>query len=115
MLRYGYVRIEQESLLFECFNGKFIADSPKAIYDLIKTNKSLKIYWVCADKLAAREILGCNERLMFVEYQTLSYYQALAKSKRIISNCRLPYFFVKKKGQKYYQCWHGTPLKKNGA
>ena len=115
MLRYGYVRIEQESLLFECFNGKFIADSPKAIYDLIKTNKSLKIYWVCADKLAAREILGCNERLMFVEYQTLSYYQALAKSKRIISNCRLPYFFVKKKGATILSMLAWNTIKKNGA
>jgi CDP-glycerol glycerophosphotransferase len=58
--------------------------------------------------------LKSNKNTNVVLYGTHEYLQAYATSKFWIVNCRIPYRVVKKKGQVFVQCWHGTPLKKMG-
>jgi CDP-glycerol glycerophosphotransferase len=45
---------------------------------------------------------------------TQEYYEALARSKYLISNDDMQPPFGKRKGQVYLQTWHGTPLKRIG-
>ena len=45
---------------------------------------------------------------------TQEYYEALARSKYLISNDDMQAPFAKRSGQVYLQTWHGTPLKRIG-
>ena len=42
------------------------------------------------------------------------YYTALARSRHVIANDDMHYFYRKRDGQVYLQTWHGTPLKRIG-
>ena len=45
---------------------------------------------------------------------TEDYYEALARSRYLISNDDMQAWYVKREGQVYVQTWHGTPLKRIG-
>jgi CDP-glycerol glycerophosphotransferase (TagB/SpsB family) len=114
--KYNRQDIVEEAFLFECFKGKMVNDSPFAIYQYLHINFPLaKFTWVLSSPThPMHSMLKENRNTSVVIYGTDEYFQAYATSKYWIVNCRIPYRVVKKKGQVFVQCWHGTPLKKLG-
>jgi CDP-glycerol glycerophosphotransferase len=114
--KYHRNSVIEQSFLFECFKGKMVNDSPFALYQyLISHHAQARFTWV----------LDSSEHPLYVElqkkrntrvviYGSKEYFLAYAQSKYWIVNCRIPFQLVKKQGQIFIQCWHGTPLKKLG-
>jgi len=114
--KYNRRGIIEQSFLFECFNGKMVNDSPFAIYQHLLINNPLaKFTWVLSSYSHPMYLtLTGNKNTNIVIYGTDDYFRAYSISKYWIVNCRIPYRVVKKTGQIFVQCWHGTPLKKLG-
>jgi CDP-glycerol glycerophosphotransferase len=114
--KYNRQNVVEETFLFECFKGKMVNDSPFAIYQNLLTNFPLaKFTWVVSSPMHPMLLmLTENKNTSVVIYGTDEYFQAYATSKYWVVNCRIPYRVVKKIGQVFVQCWHGTPLKKLG-
>lgn len=118
---YSSEEIINNQVVFECFKGKFINDSPLSIYKELKKQAShFQFIWVVRDyrwiidNLDDPEILEVclDKNTNIVKYGSEAYLKAYATSKYWVTNCRIPYRISKKQGQVFIQCWHGTPLKK---
>ena len=111
-LKYYYkYKIDDKLILFEAYNGRSYACSPKAIYEYMVNNKKYKDYkFVWAFKDPAKYNLEKNTKI--VKTNSKEYYKYLASSKYWIVNSLVDLSIKKKKNQIYLQCWHGTPLKK---
>lgn len=106
------VRVEKGTFLFESFRGKNMSDSPGALSTLLDSD--CKIIWVCNKENFLTEKKGRKKNVHYVIYKSLHYWFYLSRSQVIVSNCILPFFFVKKSNQTYCQTWHGTAMKRLG-
>jgi len=116
-LKYSGTKVNEKQILFESFQGKFINDSPRAIYEkFIELKVDIEPVWVVknVDQKVLLEGLSKYLGTKFVEYGSKEYVEAYVTSACWIVNCRTPVNIFKKKGQQLIQCWHGTPLKKMG-
>jgi CDP-glycerol glycerophosphotransferase len=115
ILRSAYYPVQQrlplkDAVVFISWKGKQCGDNPLGIADeLRRRGDNREHIWVVKDwavpvPAGARGVLSGTE----------DYYEALARSKYIISNDDMPSLFEKRDGQMYVQTWHGTPLKKIG-
>ncbi|SDK69664.1 bifunctional glycosyltransferase/CDP-glycerol:glycerophosphate glycerophosphotransferase [Streptomyces indicus] len=84
--------------------------SPRAIHEeLLARGAELEHLWVTCDQQtqvppAARGVAeGSRE-----------WYEALARSRVIVTSGHLPDWFERREGQRVVQTWHGTPLKRVG-
>lgn len=50
-----------------------------------------------------------------LEWHSKEWYEALARSRYVVTNVGLGDWYTKREGQTVVQTWHGTPLKKIGA
>ncbi|MGF1847243.1 CDP-glycerol glycerophosphotransferase family protein [Vibrio lentus] len=107
-----FVKVDNSLIFFESFRGGSTADSPMAIYREI--NFKCKIVWVLNDHETSSFEDKEFSSVIFVSYKSLKYWLYLAKARILISNCILPFSFVKKDSQVYIQTWHGTTIKKLG-
>jgi CDP-glycerol glycerophosphotransferase len=100
----------RDAVVFISFQGKQCSDNPLGISEeLRRRGDSREHIWVVTDwsvpvPHGARAVLA----------HTLDYWEALARSKYVISNDDMPARFSKRGGQVYVQTWHGTLLKKIG-
>jgi CDP-glycerol glycerophosphotransferase len=99
-----------ESVLYSGFDGSRCDDSPRAVHDeLVRRGVPLDHVWVVADRTtpvpaaAQAVVLGSH-----------AWYEALARSRHIVTNAHLPAFFRRRDGQHVVQTWHGTPVKRFG-
>ena len=99
-----YTKIENDLIVFESFFGRYISDSPLALFENLDHEKYRCFFIV-------------NAPQKFKEYPTLKrrsfkalYY--MSKAKIIVGNSRMTLNWEKKEGQVYLQTWHGTPLKR---
>ena len=109
-------KIDNKTIIFESFVGNKYACSPKAIYEeMIKDNKfkNFKFYWSFKNPKTKRSIKNL-ERSNLVKRNSKKFIEICSTAKYIITNSRLPDYIIRRKGQVYLQCWHGTPLKKLG-
>ncbi|MEZ8233078.1 CDP-glycerol glycerophosphotransferase family protein [Vibrio splendidus] len=106
------VKVDNSLIFFESFRGGSASDSPMAIYREI--NFKCKIVWVLNDHETSYFEDKEFSRVIFVSHKSLKYWLYLAKARILISNCILPFSFVKKDNQVYFQTWHGTTIKKLG-
>ncbi len=113
MAAYNYIfkkrPLQEKTVLFESFLGKFYSDSPKYIYEYLQKNYpgEYNCVWVINDKKA--EIpYNCKRIKRF----SLAYYKYLACSKYIVNNMRQPGWMVHREGMVFLETWHGTPLKR---
>lgn len=109
-------RVEDKRVIFESFMGRQYSCSPKAIYLELLNNpkyKGYKFVWAF-EKTDNFDFLLKNKNTIIVKYGSRNYYKEYARCKYWITNSRLPEAIIRKKQQKYIQCWHGTPLKKLG-
>ena len=103
-------------VLFESFMGRAYSDSGKALYqEMINEEFFDNFTFVWAFKEPEKyEFLKKNKNTIVIKYGSKDFMKYMAKAKYWITNSRLPEYLIKKRKQKYIQCWHGTPLKRLG-
>jgi CDP-glycerol glycerophosphotransferase len=107
MLRSAPVR---DSIFFVSWKGKQCGDNPLGIAEeLRRRGDDREHLWAITDWSVPVPEGGTG-----VLRGTQEYYEALARSKYLISNDDMQPPFRKRDGQIYLQTWHGTPLKKIG-
>jgi len=107
MLRSAPVR---DAVLFISWKGKSCADNPLGIAgELRRRGDDREHLWAVTDWSVPVPEGGTG-----VLRGTQEYYEALARSKYLISNDDMQPPFRKRDGQFYLQTWHGTPLKRIG-
>lgn len=118
-MQFASLSVEPHLVLFESFKGNKYADSPKMIYEYMLGSDEFADYrfiWCLRDSAGGKyDFLRKNPRTEIVRWGSEDYYRAYAMAAYWFVNTRIPDAIGKKDGQKYIQCWHGTPLKKLGC
>jgi CDP-glycerol glycerophosphotransferase len=100
----------RDQVFFVSWKGKSCSDNPLGIAEeLRRRGDDREHLWAVTDWSVPVPAGGTA-----VLRGTEEYYEALARSKYIISNDDMQAPFRKRDGQTYLQTWHGTPLKKIG-
>ncbi len=112
--KYGYRlarRLPRENaIFFEAWRGKQYSDNPRAIHEeLLRQGDARRMVWAVTDH--AVEVPAGVETVLT---GGRDYYQALGRARFVISNDSMPPHYVKRRGSRYGQTWHGTPLKRIG-
>ncbi|MER7698364.1 CDP-glycerol glycerophosphotransferase family protein [Streptomyces sp. NPDC096095] len=98
------------AVLYSSFDGRQYSDSPRAIHrELAARERDIEHLWVVRDEQAA-----VPEGVRPVALHSAHWYEALARSRWIVTNTHLPEWFERGEGQCVVQTWHGTPLKRVG-
>ncbi|WP_449657199.1 CDP-glycerol glycerophosphotransferase family protein [Streptomyces boetiae] len=101
----------REAVFYNSFGGKQFSDSPRAIHEeLVRRGTEVEHLWSVAD---AQVALPPGVRA--VEWHSREWYEALARSRYVVTNVGLGDWYERREGQVVVQTWHGTPLKKIGA
>ena len=117
--RFKDIDVDEHLVVFECYSGAKYTDSPRAIYEYMLHNDDYRDYrfiW-CFRERALQEFsrLAGNRSTGLVKWGSDDYYKTYAAAGYWFTNKRLSAAIDKKPGQRYIQCWHGTPLKKLGC
>ena len=100
----------RDQVFFVSWKGKQCGDNPLGIAEeLRRRGDGREHLWAVTDWSVPVPEGGTG-----VLRGTQEYYEALARSKYLISNDDMQAPFRKRDGQFYLQTWHGTPLKKIG-
>ena len=100
----------RESVFFVSWKGKQCGDNPLGIAEeLRRRGDDREQLWAVTDWSVPVPEGGTG-----VLRGTEEYYEALARSRYLISNDDMQAPFRKRDGQVYLQTWHGTPLKRIG-
>jgi CDP-glycerol glycerophosphotransferase len=100
----------RDQVLFISWKGKQCGDNPLGIAEeLRRRGDDREHLWAVTDWS-----VPVPEGSTGVLRGTEEYYEALARSRYLISNDDMQAPFRKRDGQFYLQTWHGTPLKKIG-
>lgn len=111
-VRYPRVRKEElrEAVFFDSYTGKQFSDSPRAICEeLARRGAGFDLLWNVRDGQ-----VELPAGLVPVRTNSAAYYEALARSRYVITNAHLPRWFRRREGQVVLQTWHGTALKRIG-
>jgi CDP-glycerol glycerophosphotransferase len=114
-LRRGYYPLAlktplRDSVLFVSWKGKQCGDNPLGVAaELRRRGDDREHLWVVNDWAVPVPAGGTG-----VLRGTREYFDALARSRYVISNDDMTAPFRKRDGQVYVQTWHGTPLKRIG-
>ncbi|MFC9175376.1 CDP-glycerol glycerophosphotransferase family protein [Streptomyces sp. NPDC057107] len=96
--------------LYSSFDGRQHSDSPRAIHrELAARAPGIEHLWVVRDQQAA-----VPEGVRAIALHSAEWYEALARSRWVVTNTHLPQWFERAEGQCVVQTWHGTPLKRIG-
>jgi len=125
-------------VVFECYAGRSYSCSPRAIYREMLADPRFAgntFVWAFREPLlgALRAAISSDteeyedgrlafgpdaatelSRAVVVEYASRDYYEMHARAGHWIANFILPTHMHVRKGQRYTQTWHGTPLKRLG-
>lgn len=105
---------KKDIIIFESFHGKQYSDSPRAIYEYMKSKGTkYDLIWAADRRHVDRFEKAGNVK--YIKRLSLRWLLSMARAKYWIVNARLPLWIPKPKGTVYVQTWHGTPLKKLGA
>jgi CDP-glycerol glycerophosphotransferase len=104
------LRSLRPAVLYDSYSGKQYSDSPRAIHEeLVRRGADVEHLWVVRDAQVELPETARPVRLWGAEW-----YEAMARSRYIVTNAHLPEWFVRRPGQIVVQTWHGTPLKRIG-
>jgi len=99
-----------DSIFFVSWKGKQCGDNPLGIAEELRRRGDEREHlWAVTDWSVPVPAGGTA-----VLRGTQEYYEALARSRYVISNDDMQAPFRKRNGQVYLQTWHGTPLKRIG-
>lgn len=111
------VKVDDKLVMFEAFQGRSCACSPKALYLAMLEDERYKDYrfvWA-VNNVENHAYLKKNRDTKVVKRISDAYHTALAQSKYLIFNSGIPTYVTLKEEQVYVQTWHGTPLKRLGC
>ncbi|WP_441245739.1 CDP-glycerol glycerophosphotransferase family protein [Kitasatospora sp. McL0602] len=98
----------REAVLYDVFNGRGYADSPRAVHaELVRRGAPLEHLWVVDDAQSA-----VPEGVRPVRSHSPEWYEALATSRYLVGNTHFPDFIERRDGQVIVQTWHGSLLKR---
>ncbi|MGL5417379.1 MAG: CDP-glycerol glycerophosphotransferase family protein [Clostridium sp.] len=109
--------IEKNTILYECFHGKQMGDSPYAIFRELIDNPKYKGYthiWALNNEESCEDKYKLAPNVKLVKVGSTDYMRYLASAEYLINNTTFPPYYIKKEGQIYVNTWHGTPLKTLG-
>lgn len=113
-------RLNENLILIESKNGEDIAGNMFRILEEIR-NGAYESYKVCVpyshnkeEEIKSRIGRKKDKNIIFVEYNSFSYFKYLATAKYLFTDSTFTRSFIKKEGQILTNTWHGTPLKKMG-
>lgn len=103
-------------ILIESLHGKNLDGHLFALIKELNKFEGYTTYIVAKNIAEAKELLSSYElqRIRIVEHLSYEYGLLLSTSKILINDNTFYPFFSKRKEQKYYNLWHGTPLKTLG-
>ncbi len=108
--------LEERTILFESYQGRLCACSPKAMFLEAASNPDYANYqfvWSVRNPKAFAWLKEYpNTRL--VKYGTKGYLKALATAKYWVTNSTMLPYVIPSPRQVFVQTWHGTPLKRLG-
>ncbi len=108
-----FIKTKNNVILINSYGGKKYDDSPKVIFEYMKTQKKYnkyKIYWAF-DNPENFEIEGAEK----IKTNTCKYFFIALKAKYWITNSSIEKGLkFKNKNTVYINTWHGTPIKKMG-
>ncbi len=109
--------LEENTILFESYQGRLCACSPKAMFLEAVNNPEYAGYnfiWAVRNPKAFGWLKAYpNTRL--VKYGTKGYLKTLVTSKYWVTNSTMPPYAIPGEHQVFVQTWHGTPLKRLGC
>lgn len=111
-----FTKTDEKMIFFEAYMGRQYSCSPKEIYRRMLCDdyfSDYKFVWAFRDT-DEFGFLQKNKNTVIIKSGGRDYFRYLAAAKYWVVNSRLNEAVVKKSGQVYVQCWHGTPLKKLG-
>lgn len=114
--KFNKTEVDPKLVVFESFMGRKYVDSPKAIYEYMLDNEKYKDYtfvWFFKEP-EDYKFLENNRNTKVCKFGSSDYYKYYSMAGYWVTNSRITYSLNKKEGQKYIQCWHGTPLKRLG-
>lgn len=105
-----FVKTDPNLVLINSLGGKRFGDSPKMIYDYLRSHdeyKHLRLVWSFVDNPTKYDT-GCEN----IKMDTWHYFKTALKAKYWISNVNIERGLdFKKKATHYLNTWHGVPLK----
>jgi CDP-glycerol glycerophosphotransferase len=100
----------RDAVVYSSFGGRQYSCNPRALYEeLVWREAPVEHLWVVRDGMCRVPTGGTALRMGSREY-----YEALARSRFIVTNDHLPDWFTRRPDQVCLQTWHGTPLKRLG-
>lgn len=109
-------KTDDKTVIFEAFQGRSVACSPKALYvEMLDNPKYYSYQLIWSLRNTERKDLLENRRTQIVKFESFAYYRALARAKYWIFNSNTRPFLKPGRNQIFVQTWHGTPLKKIGC
>jgi len=89
-------------------------DSPRAVHaELVRRGTETEHLWVTGTTPGRTTPVPPGARA--VPVHSAAWYEALARSRRIVTDEQLPAWFERRPGQVVVQTWHGTPLGRFGT
>ncbi|MFD3972035.1 CDP-glycerol glycerophosphotransferase family protein [Streptomyces cyaneofuscatus] len=89
-------------------------DSPRAVHaELMRRGTETEHLWVTGTAPGRTTHVPPGARA--VPVHSAAWYEALARSRRIVTDEQLPAWFERRPGQVVVQTWHGTPLGRFGT
>ncbi|MFH9298018.1 CDP-glycerol glycerophosphotransferase family protein [Streptomyces sp. NPDC017520] len=89
-------------------------DSPRAVHaELVRRGTETEHLWVTGTTPGRTTHVPPGARV--VPVHSVAWYEALARSRRIVTDEQLPEWFERRPGQTVVQTWHGTPLGRFGG
>ncbi|MFD5988670.1 CDP-glycerol glycerophosphotransferase family protein [Streptomyces cyaneofuscatus] len=89
-------------------------DSPRAVHaELVRRGTETEHLWVTGTTPGRTTPVPPGARA--VPVHSAAWYEALARSRRIVTDEQLPAWFERRPGQSVVQTWHGTPLGRFGT
>ncbi|MFB7403872.1 CDP-glycerol glycerophosphotransferase family protein [Streptomyces rubiginosohelvolus] len=89
-------------------------DSPRAVHaELVRRGTGAEHLWVTGTTPGRTTHVPPGARA--VPVHSAAWYEALARSRRIVTDDQLPVWFERRPGQRVVQTWHGTPLGRFGS
>lgn len=108
-----FIKTDEKIILINSFGGKKYDDSPRVIFEYMKTQRkydNYKIYWAFQNP-EQFEIEGAEK----IKSDTIKYFVIALKAKYWITNSAIERGLkFKNKNTIYINTWHGTPIKKMG-
>ncbi len=103
----------REGVLFDSYTGRQFSDSPQSIYAELRRRggkwADYPMSWLVKDGQ-----VNLPGDLEPVRHNGRGFYEALARSRYIVTNSRQPAWFARRPDQVVVQTWHGSMLKRIG-